>query len=206
MRDRRPSVEMRELRYKALWGRPCAQIFHQTNDEDPHVDIYRYDPTWRFWAPARDVYVYATGGMADRPMPVGAVQGSQRAERIELCAYTQEIVDAAPGRDAAAWVLHTLAHMPWREQISFMPLETVGWGDVSLLDDSAMTALFFIIPPVDEGNGLSRAAEAELTLQVMTITSAERDLAVREGSIALVDRLEAAGVAPLIDWKRASCV
>lgn len=199
------SVAERQWRYEQFWRRRCAQTFHQTNAEDPHVDVYRYAPTWLPWAPERRFHVYITGGMANRAMPRVDGPESRRPERVELCACARAQRDAEPGRDAVAWALHTLSHLPWREEISYMPLETVTWHN-QLLDGSAMTAFFFIVPPVDEDHALRHAAKADLVLQVMTITSNERELALREGSLALLDRLEAAGVPPLIDWDRASCV
>jgi hypothetical protein len=53
-----------------IWARPPAQIWQQTNDEDPRVDIYRFAPTWRFWVPANRLHLYGTIGMRDRDMPV----------------------------------------------------------------------------------------------------------------------------------------
>src|SRR5512143_540785 len=199
------SVAERQWRYEQLWRRRCAQTFHQTNAEDPHVDVYRYAPTWAPWSPERRFHVYITGGMADRAMPRVDGPESVRPERVELCACTRSVRFAMPDRDAVAWALGTLAHLPWREGISYMPGESVSW-DTPLLDGSAMTAFLFIVPPTDADQALARAANADLVLQVMTITSDERELAVREGSSALIDRLEAAGVSALIDWDRPSCV
>jgi hypothetical protein len=102
-------------------------------------------------------------------------------------------------------LLTALAHLPWREGISFMPLETVTFGG-PWLEGSAMTSCFFVIPPFEDHERLARAMGADIVLNVMTITTAERELAMRDGSEALVDRLEAAGVPPLIDWDRPSCV
>jgi hypothetical protein len=47
---------------------------------------------------------------------------------------------------------------------------------------------------------------ADVALNVMTITTPERELAMRDGSAALVDRFESAGVPPILDWDRPSCV
>ena len=201
----RLSVAERERRYESFWKRRCAQVFRQTNEEDPHVDVYRYAPTRIPWARERRCHVYITGGMTERMMPVATGDEGRRVRRVELCACTRTVRDAEPGRDAVAWALRTLAHLPWREGISLMPLETVTWGG-RILAASGMSAFFLAIPPADEDEGLRRAANADLVLQVMTIREEERAFAVREGSVALVDRFEAAGIAPLIDWDRPSCV
>ena len=86
-----------------------------------------------------------------------------------------------------------------------MPGETLTWGG-PLLDQSAMTSIFFASPPIDDHERVARAMAADLLLNVMTITTPERELAMREGSGALVDRFEAAGVPPVLDWDRPSCV
>ena len=199
------SIALRNMAYERLWGRPSQQIFRQTNVEEPHVDIHRYAPTWRFWAPARRLYVYITNGMADRVMPLPPESTSSRPRRIELCTYTRDAREAQPGRDLAAWVLHSLAHLPWRENCSFAPLETVTWGG-HIIEGSDMTAFFFALPPFVDEDELLPAAKADLVLQVMTITGAERELAVRESSEALMDRFESTGVPPVMDWDRPSCV
>lgn len=201
----RLSVAERERRYELFWKRPCAGVFHPTDPEDPHVDVYRYAPTWLPWAPERRFHVYITGGMVNRDMPKLSPDEGGRVERIELCACTRSIREVEPRRDALAAALHALAHLPWQQGISFMPLETVTWGS-QFLPGSGMSTFFFAIPPADEDQALALAAEADVVLQVMTITREERELAIREGSLALVDRFEAAGVPPLVDWDRPSCV
>jgi hypothetical protein len=138
-------------------------------------------------------------------MPVSAAPDARRVRRVELCAYSSEVRQAEPGRDAVAWTLHTIAHLSWRENVSLGPVQMVSWGG-PLLEGSAMAAFFFTIPPVDDDAELTRAAGAELVLQVMTITAPERKYAAQEGSLALVDKFEGSGVAPLFDWNRASCV
>lgn len=90
----------RGRRYERVWKRDC-HVFHQSDDEHPHIDVYCFRPTWRFWAPLRDCVVYVTGGMSERDMP--------------------------PIAGEAAQALHALAHTPWRSGISFAPLETVSW-------------------------------------------------------------------------------
>ncbi|MGB2713780.1 MAG: suppressor of fused domain protein [Vicinamibacterales bacterium] len=179
-------------------------MFHQTNDEPPHTDIYRFSPTWRPWAPARNWFVYLTGGMSEREMPSNPTE-RHRAARIELCALSRE-VHLDEGRDLVAWSVSTLAHTPWRTNVSFAPLETITWG-VPLVEGSVMSAFFFIAPPLVDLEALQHATvTACLVLQVMTIGASELALAKRDGSMALVDRLERNGVEPLIDFNRRDCV
>jgi len=86
-----------------------------------------------------------------------------------------------------------------------MPLETVTWGG-PLLEGSAMTAFFFALPSFSDTERVAHAMGVDVILNVMTITTPERELAMREGSGELVDRFEAAGVPPVLDWDRPSCV
>jgi hypothetical protein len=191
--------------YEDFWGRRCVQVFKQTNDEGPRVDIYRFAPTWKVWAPAFGVNVYVTDGMASQDMPARSVNDSREIRRVELCAYTRRIREAAPGMDAAALVLTTLAHLPWRNTVSLQPLETVTWG-FPMVGASAMTAFFLVIPPDDASGRLTKASGAQQMIAVMTISQRECELAIAEGSAALVGRFEASGVPPFIDWERKSVV
>jgi hypothetical protein len=193
----------RERRYRRLWSR-CFEVFHQTDEESPHIDVYRFSPTWRPWAPARNWFVYLTGGMAEREMP-SIPEEPHRPARIELCAYSREL-EVEEGRDLVVWSLSTLAHAPWRKNVSFGPLESVTWGG-PLLAGSEMAAFFFVIPPLVDLDALQGATvSGQIVLQVMTITESELGLAKSEGSQALVDQLEHHQVPPLIDFGRRSCL
>lgn len=138
------------------------------------------------------------GGMSEREMP--QIPGEpDRPARIELCAYVSES-QTENGRDLVAWALHSLAHTPWRKNISFAPLETVTWN-VPLLDGSEMTGFFFLIPPLVNPDALKDATvSGQTVLQVMTVGESELRLARSEGSEALLDRLERHHVLPLIDF------
>jgi len=95
------SVASRYHSYEDFWGRRCAQVFKQTDAETPSVDIYRFAPTWKVWAPAFGVHVYMTEGMASREMPPRAANDPRELRRVELCAYTRKVRESAPGMDAA---------------------------------------------------------------------------------------------------------
>jgi hypothetical protein len=198
------SVASRYHSYEDFWGRRCAQVFKQTDAETPSVDIYRFAPTWKVWAPAFGVHVYMTEGMASREMPPRAANDPRELRRVELCAYTRKVRESAPGMDAAALALTALAHLPWRNTLSLQPLETVTWGS-PMVEGSEMSAFFLVIPPEDQ-TGLIRASGAQQVMAVMTVSQRECEMALAEGTIALVDRFEAAGIPPLIDWDRKSVV
>jgi hypothetical protein len=71
---------------------------------------------------------------------------------------------------------------------------------------SAMTAFFLVIPPDDDRGRLTHASGAQQMMAVMTVSQRECELAMAEGSAALVARFEASGVPPFIDWERRSVV
>ena len=74
-----------------------------------------------------------------------------------------------------------------------------------MVEGSEMSAFFLVIPPEDQ-TGLIRASGAQQVMAVMTVSQRECEMAIAEGTVALVDRFEASGIPPLIDWDRKSVV
>lgn len=197
-------VRRRELQYFRVWQRQADSVAHQTDDEAPHVDVYRFPPTRKPWAPARKLNVYLTGGMSTRAMVVPDQVDMPR--RIELAAYASEIIRNAAGVDYIAWWLHFLAHFPFRQGGFLAPMHTVSAPE-PLAPSSEMVGFCFAIPPGVDVAALTRATiTADLVLQVVPITKSERDLAEREGPEALLDRFDRSGVPPYFDLQRASVV
>ena len=91
----RKPIAIRELRYRAFWGRE-PEVFHPTDDFEPHIDVFRFPPlgpSWflkRWMTPAVNEYVYITGGMSDATAP-GAASSKEPVLRTELTAYSNKI-------------------------------------------------------------------------------------------------------------------
>lgn len=198
------AVRRRELQYFKVWQRQADSVVHQTDDEAPYVDVYRFPPTRKLWAPARKLNVYLTGGMSTRAMAVPEKLDTPR--RIELAAYAKEIVRNAAGIDYVAWWLHFLAHFPFRQSAFLAPMHTVSAPE-PLTPSSEMVGFCFAIPPGVDVAALTRATiTAELVLQVVPISKRERELAEKDGPEALLDAFDRSGIPPYFELGRRSVV
>lgn len=190
--------------YGTVWQRSADQVFHQTDDEEPRIDIYRFPPTRRFWAPASRMYVYTTAGMSDAMQP----HASEDPRRVELSAFVRKegVGFDDQGKDMVARALHNLAHQPFRRELFLGPLHTVDMGE-PLIDGSQMTGYFFAVTPGVSQKSLARAAGgADLFIQPVPVSFAEMALAIERGSEALLDALEQHAVPPYFDLERPSVV
>ena len=190
--------------YGTVWRRSADQVFHQTDDEEPRIDIYRFPPTRRFWAPANRMYVYATAGMSDALQP----HASEEPRRIELSAFVRADGTGPPDKatDLVARAIHNLAHEPFRRKLFLGPLHTVDMGE-PLVAGSQMTGYFFAVTPGVSQKALGRAAgRAHLFIQPVPVSATEMALAIEQGSDALLDALERHSVPPHFDLERTSVV
>ncbi len=198
------ALRRRELQYFKVWQRQADSVVHQTDDQIPHVDVYRFPPTRKPWAPARNLNVYITGGMSTHAMVVPQELDTPR--RIELAAYAREVIRNAAGMDYIAWWLHYLAHFPFRLGTFFAPMHTVSAPE-PLMPSSEMIGFCFAIPPGIDLSALTRATlTAELVLHVVPVSKRERELAEKHGPEALLDTFDRSGVPPYFDINRRSVV
>ncbi len=206
-------IAIRELRYKAFWGRE-AERFHLTDDFEPHIDVYRFPPLGRSWflkrwmTPADDLYVYMTGGMSDATAP-GAASAKEPVLRTELTAYSHKICPSeADDVDMITRWLYFLASTPFRfpdEGFFFNVGHTFSVGG-PLVPGSQMTGFLFSVPPCGDMRRLcSCTRHAQVVLHVVPISDAELQLTM-EDPMRLIDRFEKHGVQPIFDLERRSCV
>lgn len=188
--------------YGMVWRRSADQVFHQTDDEIPRVDVYRFPPTRRFWAPASRMYVYVTAGMSDVAQP----HATEDPRRIELTAFVGRsgTGPADQPTDVVARALHELAHEPFRRRLFLGPLHTVDMGG-PLVPGSQMIGYFFAVTPGVNQKSLARAVGSDaLFIQPVPVSQQEMDLAVEEGPEALLNALERFSVPPYFDLERMS--
>ena len=198
-------TDPQRLAYTAVFRRAPDIVFHQTHEEAPRIDVYRFPPTRRFWAPARDVYVYATAGMSAEAQP-NASGTPAEPSHVEMTAFVPRRQGATRegGQDPVARVLHDLAHAPFRRDLFLGPLHTVDMGQ-PLAPGSPMTGFFFAVTPGVDQDALCRAAgRADLFIQAVPVSTAEMHLAVTRGPEALLDLLDHGGVPPYFDLRRES--
>jgi hypothetical protein len=199
------AIARRQDLYARFWRRRIAGIYHSSGSETPHVDVYAFRPAWKPWAPANRFYVYMTGGMSDAPMP--GAESNYAFSRVELSCYAL----TAPGfgdpqTDEIAKWLHTFARLVFSKGRPINPGDTFDVGD-PLAPESEMSAFYFGFTPFVNKESLLRATlSAEAVAHLIPISEAERALAEREGSIALVEAFGRAAVMPMFDLTRRSCV
>jgi hypothetical protein len=207
------TIAIRGLRYETFWRRK-AEVFHTTDDFEPHIDVFRFPPLGRSWflkrwlTPADDLYVYMTGGMSDAAAP-RAGPSKEPVPRTELTAYSNKIYWSETGNvDRITWWLYFLASAPFRfpeEEFSFNVGHTFSVGG-PLLPGSEMTGFLFSVPPCGEMRRLcSCTRHAQVVLHVVPISDGERQLTM-EDPLRLIDRFEERGVQPVFDLERRSCV
>jgi hypothetical protein len=197
--------------YEAFWGRPCDLVYHPDAGATPHIDVFRFPPLARrrffrgLFASAPKEYVYITGGMADTLMTTPPDQAGLPG-RVELTAFAREPVFLPSGEDAAALCLSALAYSPFRQGGFFTPGHTVDMREV-MLPGSAMSAFFLgVTPSVDMRRLCAASGRAVLMLHITPISEKERALAMQSGPDALMNVLEKAGVPPIFDLNRPSCL
>lgn len=190
--------------YGVVWRRSADQVFHQSDDELPRVDVYRFPPTRRFWAPASRMYIYATAGMSDMPQP----HATEEPRRIELSALVRAKDTGPPNQptDLVARALHDLSRAPFQRTLFLGPLHTVDMG-AALAPGSSMTGYFFAVTPGVSQKALARAVGTDaMFIQPVPVSDREMHLAIENGSEALLNALENHGVPPYFDLERPSVV
>jgi hypothetical protein len=199
------AIAQRQDLYAKFWRRRIAGIYHSSGSETQHVDVYAFRPTLKPWAPVNRFYVYMTGGMADAPMP--GAGSSDTFSRVELSCYALTAPGFAnPQTDEIAKWLHTFARLAFSEGQPINPGDTFNVG-TPLAPESEMSAFYFGFTPFIDKDALRRATlNAEAVAHLVPISEAERSLAEREGSIALVEAFGRAAVMPVFDLSRPSCV
>ena len=91
-------VARRGKLYVQLWGREPEFVGHQTDAEVPHIDVYRFPPTHDESCPMLFRNVYVTAGMSDVPMSVPDRLADSIPSRIEISAYSDEVIMMENGK------------------------------------------------------------------------------------------------------------
>lgn len=200
-------IAEREQLYRKFWHRPIAGKYRSAPDEGARVDVYAFRPTRKPWSPARDYFVYLTGGLSDTPAAGDSPLAGAPIPRIELSCYAVSALGFGdPQQDIVAKWLHVFAQIVAAENLCIKPGATFDIGE-PLAPDSHMSAFYLGITPFVDHAALCRATiNAEAVAHLIPVSEAERSLADRGGSAALEDAFRRAGVAPVFDLRRPSCV
>jgi hypothetical protein len=196
-------IKRRAIGYESFWGRVPDVVGHQTDEEVPHIDVYRL-PKVQANVPMGNALVYITGGMSDLPMP--NTEDLEDALRyIEVTAYANHPIMTDSGKaDFVAWLLHWLAHYPFRQTTYFLPRQTFDWGG-PIIPGSHMEGFYFANTPfVDRGALAQASVTAKAFVHVIPITRAEIDLKLAKGSESLVGLFGKKRIEPFFDLNRQS--
>jgi hypothetical protein len=191
-------VEQREAAYEQLLGREYSLVYHETEPETPHVDVYVFPPT-----DEEDYYTMTTGGMSDLRMNVPAKRGHEYdARRAELVMFADE------PRLELIEVLRVLAHFPHVEQTFFEFGHTIPWRGPIVVGSSLDTILLANSTLAFEKHGEPLVLEGDPVslLQAAAITKLECEYKLQHGANALIDRFIERGASLVFDPFRASCV
>ena len=198
-------VRSRAKSLATLWGRESDLVLHQSDDEIPHIDVYRFPVTGGSHIPSQLV-VYNTSGMADIRQPVPD-EVSDVPDRIEITAYAREPLMTDSGEtDFIAWCMHWMAHFPLREGAFFAPGQTFDMGQ-SLTPDSEMSAYYLANTPFITHRAVTGAnIGSNGTVHLVPISAGELQVALTKGPAYLVQLLQDNDIEPIFDLHRASCV
>lgn len=203
-------AEARLANYTAFWGRMPDYILRQETSRKPHIEVYRFSPVntkWFFqkwFIPVNSQYVYISGGMSDEVMPVNKKDSTQEPLQIELATYSNEIYyDDSQEVDLIMRYLGELAYIPFENNNIFLGICHTFYVGKPLMHGSEMTGFFFGATPSVNLNRLCHASiNAKRILQVVPISDSEREFAIEEGPLKLLDYFEKYGIQPIFDLKR----
>ena len=139
------------------------------------------------------LYVYATIGMSDLPMPNAANE-----QRVELFLYSSERIDEL------SEMLARLAIYPFQNHLSLSPLDTI-YGSRPLVSGSQCTSVLLTLP-TREPEEFAIADTGDATIQFLVVTpisEAERRICIEHDPFTLLGMLGEQN-ADLADLRRAS--
>lgn len=181
---------------------PVAWVYHEFLSDLVHIDVHVVAPT-----PERDFHTLVTCGMSDRAMTVPAgVPSPPFAELVLHLPADWQVTNDWPLR----W-LKVLARMPHEFSTWLDVWHTMPNGDPPepFAPDTGLCALM-VTPPVLAPAGfelLTTESGKEIAFhEVLPLHADELALKLAEGTDALIERLDAAGVQPIVDPSRPSCV
>jgi hypothetical protein len=188
---------------------PVEWVYHEFLSDLVHIDVHVVAPT-----PERDFHTLVTCGMSDRPMTVPAEMTSPPFAELVLhlppdWPLTQEALSDERHGWPMRW-LKALARLPHEYNTWLDTWHTMPNGDppAPFAEGTGLCALM-LTPPVLAPAGfelLVTESGKEIAFhEVLPLHADELALKLTEGTDALIDRLDAAGIQPIIDPTRPSC-
>ena len=190
-------LEAREEHYQQFFGPLTEDVVHSTDIKPVHIDSYQFAPT-----ADRPHWTLITSGMSDYRQiePEECKEGT--STRAEILMYAAE---------PESWMFNTLkglAEMPFDENRLLHWWHTVPNGMPMTAKPSLLTSFFFL-PPYFEPEGFTELyldGDRVDFLWLIPITEAERQFAVKNGSVALEKRFAKANLPLAVNESRKSIV
>jgi len=190
---------------------PVDWVYHESLPDPVHVDLLMVGPTEQ-----REYHSLVTCGMSTRAMtvPAGTASSAPFAELVLHLPPDWPLTEDAFADEEHFWPLRWLmflARLPHDDETWLDTWHTVPNGDppAPFADTTALSALM-LTPPMlapAEFALLTTPAGKEIAFhEVLPLHADERALKLAEGTDALIDRLDAGGVTPIVDPARPSCV
>jgi hypothetical protein len=183
----------RDAHYTRFFGKARQVAGRTTSKKAPPTAIVQCAPTER-----RAFWTLVTDGMSDalQRLPSGF------QKRTEVLCYA---------RTPAPWMakaLALLAEYPFDNDTYLELLHVVPFGGSMTEPLSALTGFTFILPPLEERGfeSLTIGREQVQFLYALPLTTAEMQFIYTHGTEALLERMQRAGLSPMLDAGRASCV
>jgi hypothetical protein len=182
-------------------------VFHEIVSDLVHIDVHMVAPRKK-----RDYYTLVTSGMSDRPMkaPEGA-EGKQYAEVMICLPPDWKLSEKAFEKERWYWPvrwLKMLARLPHEYDTWLWEHHTVPNGDPPepFADNTDLCVSYLLRPALfpKEFFKLKLKKKTIHFLCLVPLHADETKFKLKEGSDALVDLLDDAGVTELLDVERPS--
>ncbi|WP_395735340.1 suppressor of fused domain protein [Prosthecobacter sp.] len=197
-------------RYAAVFWRAPA-VVRESDSGLPVLACWFPALKKSFWkglfAEAHDMHVWITAGLSSYQMAVPPDLQSGCQRRIELMALAENAIAGGESGDLdiCTFILQLIACHVIEQKIFVDVGHTLNFGE-PMSSNSEMTGVLFALPFDIDLKRVSRCSQAKVILSVMPLTAAELAYARKEGTEALIDRFEDAGVAAMFDVFRPSVV
>ena len=196
------TIEDREDGLSVFWGREPDLVLHQTDEEIPHIDTYRFPIVENNECPLFDLVVYMTGGMSDLIMPK-MEDFEEEAKYAEITTHAYgPLMTQSEKTDFIGWLCGWMAHYPFNQDTYFIPGQTFDWGK-PIIPESDMHGFYFANPPfIDQEKLKSATGTATALIHLVPISKLEIEFKNTNGTEALLELFGKEEVNPVFDLSR----
>ena len=187
---------------------PPDNVFHEIVSDLVHVDVHFVQPTKK-----RNYITLVTSGMSDRPMNAPEGQETKRYAELMICLPPDwKMSEKAFEKERWYWPirwLKTLARLPHEYDTWLWEGHTVPNGDPPepFADNTDLCCAYLLRPALFPKEFFKLPLSKKKTVRffcLVPLYADETEFKLKNGSDALIDRLDDAGVTELLDIERPS--